>query len=157
MLTGVRGILLLLAGATAFAQQISFTSRTCVQCPAAIVSIEESKDFGFNAIALRNDGARAITAVRLLITFHAGGGDEIADERRVPLKLGLHDTQRIILELGQIAGLRQLARSRGEASALAILTIESLEFADGSEWKESERDQGAPADPLEPPPNRPKK
>jgi len=146
----MRPILFLLAGVTAYAQQVSFTSRTYVQSPVAILAVEQSNQFGFSAITLRNDAAHAITAVHFQIMFRTGAGDEIAGDRRVPVNIGLRDTRHFAIELGQIDGLRQLARSRGESNALVILTIESLEFADGSEWKESERDQGAPIDPLVP-------
>jgi len=82
--------------------------------------------------------------------FHSDAGDEVADERRAAVDVDARDTRRFAVGLGQIEGLRQLARSRRQSSALAILTIESVEFADGSEWKQSEREQGAPIDPLRP-------
>jgi hypothetical protein len=146
-------LLSLIVGSSAFAQQVSFTSRTYVMSPVAIVSTDSSKEFGFESITIRNDGSRAITAVRLQIVFHSEAGDEIADERRIPVSVEARETRRFAVGMGHVEGLRQLARSRRQPAALAILTIESVEFADGSEWKQSEREQGAPIDP----PTRPEK
>jgi len=146
-------ILLVLAafsGATAFAQQVAFTSRTYVQSPVLIVSFDQSKEFGFESITLRNDGRGPITAVHFLITLRTEAGDEVADERRGAVDLNRQDTRTVPIGLADIKALKQQTLSRNQKSALAILTIESVEFADGSEWRESEREQGAPIDPLVP-------
>jgi len=143
-----RAFLVLLVCAPAFAQQISFTSRVYVQSPVAILAAEASKDFGFDSIALRNDAGQSISAVHFLITFRGEADEETADERRVALNLSPRETRTFPVALGDIQGLKQLARSRRQPAALAILTIESVEFADGSEWKQSERDHGAPMDPT---------
>ena len=115
--------------------------------PVAIVSTDPSKEFGFESITIRNDGGRAIAAVHLQVMFHSETGDEIADERRIPVSVDPRETRRFAVGMGQVEGLRQLARSRRQSAALAILTVESVEFADGTEWKQSEREQGAPIDP----------
>ncbi len=141
-------VLSLIVAASAFAQQVSFTSRAYVLSPVTIISFDSSKEYGFDSVTIRNDGARAITAVHVEIMFHSEAGDEVADERRVPVDADPRDTRRFAVAMGEIEGLRQLARSRRQSSALAILTIESVEFADGSQWKQSEREQGAPIDPL---------
>jgi len=146
-------LLSLLVASSAFAQQIAFTSRAYVISPVAIVATDSSKEFGFESITIRNDGSSAISAVRLQIVFHSDGGDEIADERRIPVSVDARETRRFAVGMGQVEGLRQLARSRRQPAALAILSIESVEFADGSEWKQSEREQCAPIDP----PTRPGK
>jgi len=118
--------------------------------PVTIVSVDSSKEYGFDSVTIRNDGGRPITAVHVEIMFHSEAGDEVADERRVPVDVDPRDTRRFAVTMGHIEGLRQLARSRRQSSAMAILTIESVEFADGSKWKQSEREQGAPIDPLKP-------
>jgi hypothetical protein len=43
-----------------------------------------------------------------------------------------------------------LAKSRKLASALVILTVESVEFEDGGEWHQTERERGIPLDPAQP-------
>jgi hypothetical protein len=140
----------LIFASSAFAQQVAFTSRAYVLSPVTIVSTDASKQFGFESITLRNDGPHAITAVHVQIMFHSEVGEEIADERRVAVNIDPRETRRFVVDLGHVDGLKQLARSRRQPSALAILTVESVEFADGSEWKQSERDHGAPVDPLMP-------
>jgi len=142
--------LVALSALTAFAQQVAFTSRTYIQSPVRIVSFDQSKEFGFESVTLRNDGPVPITAVHFLIILRTEAGDEVADERRVTVDLNRQDTRTVSIGLAHIDGLKQQTRSRNQKSALAILTIESVEFADGAEWRESEREQGAPIDPLVP-------
>lgn len=139
-----------MVASSALAQQVAFTSRAYVLSPVTVVSFDSSKEYGFDSLTIRNDGGRAVIAVHVQIVFHSAAGDEVADERRVQVDLDPRDTRRFAVALGQLEGLRQLARSRRQSSALAILTIEAVEFADGSEWKQSEREQGAPIDPLRP-------
>ncbi len=135
---------------TAFGQQLAFTSRSYVQSPVAIASVEASKEFGFDSVKLRNDGPNAISAIHFQIVFRTAAGDEIADERRVAVNIEPRDSASLTVGLAHIEGLKQLARSRKQASALAILTIEAVEFQGGGEWKEMERDGGIPIDPLRP-------
>lgn len=143
-------LLSLVLASAALAQQVAFTSRTYVLSPVTIVSFDSSKEYGFDSLTIRNDGARRITAIRVQIMFHSEAGDEIADERRVSVDIDPRDARHFTAAVGHIEGLKQLARSRRQSSALAILTVEAVEFADGSEWKQSEREQGAPIDPLRP-------
>ena len=135
----------------AFSQQIAFTSRTYVQSPVVMMSVEQSKEFGFDSVILRNDGPNAISALHFQITLRTGAGDEIADERRIAVSLEPRDSKRLVVGLAQIEGLRQQAKSRKLESALVILTIESVEFEGGGEWKQTERDSGTPIDPVDAP------
>lgn len=145
------GILLCALALTAGAQQLSFTSRNYLMSPVAIVSTDSSKEYGFETVTLRNDGPKGISGVRLQIALRTDGGDEIADERHFTVDLDPHDTKRVEVGLAQIQSLKQQARSRHQKWALAILTVEAVEFPDGGEWKQSEREQGTPTDPLVPP------
>jgi len=147
-------ILTLLPGLTwapVFGQQLAFTSRTYFQSPVVILSIESSKEFGFDSVSLRNDGRDAIGAVHFQIAFRTAAGDEIADQRRVAVSLEPRDTRRLTIGMAHTEGLRQLAKSRNQASALAIISIESVEFQHGGEWHQTERDRGIPLDPLQTP------
>src|ERR1700683_3180139 len=92
----------------AFCQQLAFTSRTYVQSPVVITSVEASKEFGFDSVAIRNDGPSAVGAVHFQITFRTGAGDEIADERRVAASIERRDTRLVAVDLGHIEGLKQL-------------------------------------------------
>jgi hypothetical protein len=150
----VKIVLALLAAlncGTAFGQQVAFTSRTYVQSPVVITSVGASKEFGFDSVVLRNDGPNAISAVHFQITFRTDAGDEIAEERRVPVSLDSRDSKRVLVGLAQIEAFKQQAKSRKVESALVILTIESVEFEDGGEWKQTERDRGTPIDPVKAP------
>ena len=135
----------------AFGQQLAFTSRTYVQSPVVITSVEGSNEFGFDSVTLRNDGSNAIVAIHFQITVRTGAGDEIADERRVAVSLDPRDSRRVVVGLAQIEGLKQQARSRQLESALVILTVESIEFEGGGEWKQTERDRGITIDPVDAP------
>ena len=123
----------------ALAQQVAFTSRNYVQSPVSIASVESSKEFGFEAVELRNDGISAISAVKFLITVRAeGADDEVADERRVAVNLEPRDAKKVAIGMGSVEGLRQRAKSRKQDAALVIITVEAVEFADGLEWKRTE-------------------
>jgi len=137
---------------TANAQQLAFTSRNYVMSPVAILSTDSSKEYGFESVTLRNDSPKAIIGIRFQIVLRTDSDNEIADERHFTVNLEPHDTKRIDIGLAHIEGLRQQTRSRNRPSALAILTIEAVEFSDGGEWKQSEREQGTPIDPLVPQP-----
>jgi hypothetical protein len=143
-------ILLPALSGTALCQQLAFTSRAYVQSPVVISSVESSKDFGFDSVVLRNDGPKVIRAVHFQIGLRTGAEDEVADQRRVPVSLEQRDSKRLIIGLAHIEGLKQLAKSRKLASALVILTVESVEFEDGGEWHQTERERGIPLDPAQP-------
>ncbi len=128
----------------AVGQQLAFTSRADLQSPVVIDSVLSSKDFGFESVALRNEGPEAISAVHFRIVFRTEAGDEIADERRVGMNIDPHDGKTARIGLGEVTGLRQLARSRKQASALVILMVDSVEFRDGGEWKPREPQSGTP-------------
>ncbi len=132
-------LVLLLTCGIALAQQVAFTSRNYVQSPVSIAWVESSKDFGFEAVGLRNDGISAISAVKFQITVRAeGADDEVADERRVAVNLEPRDSKKVAIGMGGVEGLKQRAKSRKQDAALVIITIEAVEFADGSEWKRTE-------------------
>jgi hypothetical protein len=139
-----------LTGGTALCQQLAFTSRVYIQSPVVISSVDSSNDFGFDSVVLRNDGPKVIRAVHFQIALRTGAEDEVADQRRVPVSLERRDSKRLIIGLAHIEGLKQLAKSRKLASALVILTVESVEFEDGGEWHQTERERGVPLDPAQP-------
>ena len=88
---------------------------------------------------MRNEGNAAVSAVKFLITVRAeGADDEVADERRVAVSLEPRDSKKIAIGMGHVEGLKQRAKSRKQDAALVIITVEAVEFADGSEWKRTE-------------------
>jgi hypothetical protein len=120
--------------------------------PALICTTTYCQELAFTS-RVSNDGPRAVTAVRFQVTFRSGAGDEIAEERRVPVSLERHDSRCLLLGLAQMDSLRQQAKAQKQESALVILTIEAIEFEDGGEWKQTEPERGIPIDPL--PPQKP--
>lgn len=130
----------------AFCQQLAFTSREYIRSPVFLSSIESSREFGFESVVIRNDGLDAISAVHFKITLRTGSDDEVADERRVVVSIEHAATRRVVLELGHVEGLKQLVRSRKQATALAILTVEQVEFEDGHEWRQAGQQEGVPLD-----------
>ncbi len=127
-------------------QQIAFTSRAHIQCPLIVTSTQESKTYGFESIILQNDEATPVRAIRLKVTFKTGAGEEITDDRRVPVDMDAHDHKRVVIDLGHIEGLRQKTKSRHQESGLAILTITSVEFQDGTLWDDPGSVVGTPVD-----------
>jgi hypothetical protein len=67
--------------------------------------------------------------------LQSGSDDEIADERRIAVRLEPRETKRVTLGLAQSKGLKDRLRSWHRNDGLAILIVEALEFADGTEWK----------------------
>lgn len=138
---------LLISGCTLVSgQQIAFTSRAHIQCPLIVTSTQESKTYGFESIVLQNDEAMPVRAIRLKVTLKTGAGEEITDDRRVTVDMDAHDHKRVVVDLGHIEGLRQKTKSRQQESALAILTITSVEFQDGTLWDEPDPVAGTPID-----------
>jgi hypothetical protein len=137
-----------------YCQQLAFTSRAYVQSPVTMSSMQDSKEFGFDSVVLRNDGPAAITAVHFKTVLKAGNDpatvEEVADERRMAVSLDPRDSKRVVVGLGQVEGLRQLAKSRKHEAALVILTIESVEFDAGAEWHQTEQKGDVPLDPTLP-------
>jgi hypothetical protein len=139
-------LLLLLGGGIAFGQKLAFTSRAYLDSPVRMSSVLESKAFGFDSVTLRNDGLSAVRAVQFRIVLRNGEDEEVADERRVPMNLEHGSSKQVVLSLGEVEGLKQLAKSWKKTAALVILTIESVEFENGEEWHRTEQKQDSPFD-----------
>jgi hypothetical protein len=133
---------------TALCQELAFTSRTYLRSPVVITSVEHSTAYGFDSVVLLNDGSGPMSAVHFRITLRVSGEDEVVDERRMAVNLEPRDSRRVTIGLAQIEGLKQQAKSRRQESALVIITIESVEFQDGGEWKQTERNGGVHYDPV---------
>jgi hypothetical protein len=131
-------------GAIAFAQQVSFTTRSSIDCPIAVASFVESRVYGFESVLLRNDGDHAVTAVQLRITLRTDSGEEVVEDRRFAVALQPRDEKRMNGDLGHIQGLTQKVRSAHQEKALAILTVKQVEFEDGSSWQTGQPLEGAP-------------
>jgi hypothetical protein len=134
-------------------QQIAFTSRVHLQSPVVITSTQESKTYGFDSVLLHADNGGAVRAVRFKVTFKTTTGEEITDDRRIVVDMEPRDRKSIIVDLGHIEGLKQLAKSRQQKDGLAIITVAAVEFQDGTVWEDNSAVEGMPIVPI----NVPKK
>jgi len=128
------------AGAVLFgvaleAQQLEFSSRSYIDAPLSLVSIQSSTDYGFETVTMRNDAPQHAVAVELQVVVSISGSDEIADRRRVVVNLDSQETRKITVGMGQTKGIRDLLSERKQPAGLAVITVEAVEFRDGSQWK----------------------
>jgi len=135
-------IAILLFAAAGYSQQLAFSSRDYLESPVAITSVHSSKDFGYESIGLSNLTADAVRAVRFQIVWRTSAGDEVIEERREVVNLESKERKRISLGMARVDSLRQMAKARRLQDALAIIAIESVEFENGSEWRQTERNGG---------------
>lgn len=127
--------LLLLAVATAHAQHLVFTTVTPGTSPIWISSPEESKEFGFQSLEILNDSDNAISSVHLKVTFSTGDSpEELIDTGHVYVSLEPGERKRPNVFLGRIDALSQKLRAMQQPVAWVKVTVESVEFVDGSRW-----------------------
>jgi hypothetical protein len=141
---------MLVAAAAAHAQHLVFTTVTPGTSPVWISSPEQSKDFGFQTLEILNDSDNAIESVHLKVMFSVNDSpEELVDSGHVYISLEPGDRKRLDVFLGRIEALNQKLREMRQQVAWVKVTVESVEFADGSRW-----DPDAPVvlvDPPEPP------
>jgi hypothetical protein len=127
--------LLLFAVTAAQAQHLVFTTVTPGASPVWISSPERSKDFGFQSLEILNDSDEAVSAVYLKAMFSVEGSpEELADSGHVYVALDPGERKRLDVFLGRIEALSQMLRAARREVAWVKLTVESVEFADGSRW-----------------------
>lgn len=146
----VRTFLLLLATtALARAEHLVFTTVVPGTCPVWFSSPEKSKDFGFQSLEFLNDSNKPLQSMRLKVTFstEAREPEEVVDGGYVYTDLEPGQQKRLDLFLGRISALSQKLKSAKREVAWVKITVEAVEFADGSRWE-----PGAPVinDPVEP-------
>jgi hypothetical protein len=126
---------LLLAGTAAYAQHLVFTTVTPGTSPVWISSPERSKDFGYQSLEILNDSDNAISSVQLKVTFSAGdSAEEVVDTGHVYVSLEPGERKRPDVFLGRIDALSEKLRSLRQPVAWVKVTVDSVEFADGSKW-----------------------
>jgi hypothetical protein len=130
-----RMLALLFTAMAAHAQHLVFTTVTPGTSPVWISSPEESKDFGFQSLEILNDSDNAISSVYLKVTFSASDSpEELIDTGHVYVSLEPGERKRPDVFLGRIDALSQKLRSMGRPVAWVKITVESVEFVDGSRW-----------------------
>jgi len=131
------------------AEHLVFTTVVPGSCPVWFSSPEKSKDFGFQSLEFLNDSNKPLQSLRLKVTFstEAREPEEVVDGGYVYTDLEPGQQKRLDLFLGRISALSQKLKSAGREVAWVKITVEAVEFADGSRWE-----PGAPVinDPVEP-------
>ena len=121
----------------ACAEQLVFTTVTPGTCPVWISAPEQSRDFGFQSLAVLNDSDKPVESVHFTVTFstgRAGQLEEIVDSGHVYVALQPGEEKRLDVFLGRIEALHQKLRSMKQQVAWVKVTVESAEFTDGSRW-----------------------
>ena len=130
----------------AHGQHLVFTTRTHPSCPVLVSAPSESKDYGFQAIRIRNDSRKVIAALQLKVTISTGNAqEEVVDSKLVPITLSPGETRRLEVQLASVQASRQKARALRQEIASVMLFIETAEFSDGGQWNGNEPQVGMPA------------
>ena len=137
------------AAMAAYGQHLVFTMVTPASCPIVISSVSSSRDFGFQSLTLLNDSSKTIESIRFKVSF-AAARDEVADGGHVFAKLEPGEKKMIDVFLGRRSALVQLARELKLGVARAIVTVESVDFVDGTQWTGDPPILDIPVDPPRP-------
>lgn len=121
---------LLLFSTPALGQRLIFTMVTPASSPLVISSVASSHDYGFQALTLLNDSDKAVESIRFRVTMK----DEVVDGGHVFAKLEPGDRKSVDVFLGRMQALRQRAQELKLEIARAIVTVEAVEFTDGTQW-----------------------
>ncbi len=139
---------LLLAGGLAHAQHIYFTTLTPPTCPVVIQELTQSSDFGFQSAVFHNDSSQTIESLHLKVTLSSTHSPEqIVDGGHIYISIEPGDRKSHDVFLGRMQALNQRVTFDHLDVARATISVESVEFADGSRW---EADSPLVFDPIEP-------
>lgn len=139
---------LVFASVLAQAQHIYFTTLTPPTCPVVVESLTQSKDFGFQSALFRNDSGQVVESVHLKVTLSsAQRPEQIVDSGHIYIALEPGDRKSQDLFLGRMQALNQRAKFDHLDVARAMISVESVEFTDGSRWNV---DGPVVFDPVEP-------
>ena len=137
----------LFAAIAAHGQHVVFTMVTPATCPVVISSVSSSRDFGFQSLSLLNDSSKTIESIRFKVVL-AAARDEIADGGHVFAKLEPGEKKAVDVFLGRRPALVQLARELKLNLARAIVTVEAVDFTDGTQWIGDPPSEDIPIRPL---------
>ena len=129
--------LLCLTAALAQAEHLVFTTVVPGSCPVWFSAPEKSKDFGFQSLEFLNDSDKSLQFLRLKVTFSTDKREqeEVVDGGYVYTDLEPGQQKRLEVFLGRISALSQKLKSAGREVAWVKITVEAVEFADGSRWE----------------------
>jgi len=148
----LRAFLLLCAATLAQAEHLVFTTVVPGSCPIWISAPEKSKDFGFQSLEFLNDSNKSLQSLRLKVTFttEAREPEEVVDGSYVYTDLEPGQQKRLDVFLGRISALSQKLKSVKREIAWVKITVEAVEFADGSRWEPGALVIDDPVDPPRP-------
>ena len=136
------------ASLAAHGQRLIFTMVTPATCPLVISSVSSSPDYGFQSLTILNDSDRAVESIRFRVVLTAvARRDEVADGGHVFVKLEPGDRKNVDVFLGRRRALTQLARELKLDIARAIVTVEAVDFRDGTQWTGDPPVVGVPEQP----------
>lgn len=126
---------MLLSSVVSHAQHIYFTTLTPATCPVVMEGLTHSKDFGFQSAFFHNDSSQAVESIHLKVTLSsAGKPEQIVDSGHIYISIEPGDRKSQDLFLGRMQSLNQRAKFDHLEIARAMISVESVEFADGSRW-----------------------
>jgi hypothetical protein len=151
--SGVRRLVLavLLGSIAAYGQRVVFTMVTPATSPVMIASVQSSRDFGFQTLALFNDSDKTIDSIRFRVVLtRLQARDEVVDGGHVYARLEPGDRKNVDVFLGRLSALVQRARELKLAVARAVVTVEAVDYSDGSQWLGDQLIQDIPIQPALP-------
>ena len=137
----------IVAAMAAHGQHLVFTMVTPASCPIVISSVASSRDFGFQSLTLLNDSNKTIESIRFKVSF-AAARDQVADGGHVFAKLEPGEKKSVDVFLGRRTALVQVARELKLDIARAIVTVEAVDYVDGTQWTGDPPIEDLPIRPL---------
>ncbi|HEV3330685.1 MAG TPA: hypothetical protein VG096_06880 [Bryobacteraceae bacterium] len=136
------------ASVLAHAQHIYFTTLIPPTCPIVIENLTPSKDFGFQSAVFHNDSSQTVESLHLRVTLSSAGKQEqIVDSGHIYITLEPGEQKSQDVFLGRMQSLNQRAKFDHLEVARAMISVESVEYTDGSRWY---ADGPLVYDPIEP-------
>jgi len=121
--------------AVADTEHVVFTTRTTWGSPVVVSDPVTSKEFGFESVTLHNYSKQAIAALDLkVVLVTAESLDQEVDGARIHVALEAGRSKKVDVYLGQIKALQQKAHTMRLDPAVTVLTVASVDFADGTLW-----------------------
>lgn len=148
--SGVRSLLVavLLSSMSAYGQRLFFTMVTPATSPVVISAVQSSRDFGFQSLALFNDSDKTIDSIRFRVVLtRLQARDEVVDGGHIYARLEPGDRKNVDVFLGRLSALAQRAKEMKLAIARAVVTVEAVDYADGTQWLGDQLIQDIPIQP----------
>jgi len=141
------------ASAAAHGQRLYFTTMIPAGCPIVIEDLEQSKDFGFQSATFLNDSSQTVQSIHLQVTLSSEKQpEEVVDSGHIYISIEPGERKSQDMFLGRVQALTQRAKSDRMLVARAMISVESVEFADGSRWTATGPVEFEPSDnPVRPP------